>query len=252
MPFRTAYVLSRFPFFLFALALWAVMGAASPTRAQTLDLSITDPDDIAAICGGDRAAGEQIFARLCMQCHEVAPDGPASVGPNLHAIFGRVIASDDFPYSSGLRLRGAGGMIWERETLSAYLTDPAAFAPGGSMNFPGIANRQELQDLMTWLRVASHPPPPPPGSVEVPQAVLDMTGDTAWGEYLASECVTCHRIDGTDAGIPKITGWPRKPFLTAMFEYRLRARDNAAMQMVAERLSDEELAALAAYFETLH
>ena len=33
-------------------------------------------------------------------------------------------------------------------------------------------------------------------------------GDKALGEYLSSECVTCHQITGRYEGIPPIVGWP--------------------------------------------
>jgi cytochrome c len=237
---------------IFAAILAASLAVPASAPGQSLDLSITDPDEIGAICGGDRSIGERLFAENCVKCHELAQDAPASVGPNLFGLFGRKVAAQSgFDYSAALLAKGAEGMIWERETLSPYLSDPSGFAPGTTMNFPGIKDAETLQHLMTYLRVASHPPPPAPGAVEVPQAVLDLQGDPAFGEYLASECVTCHRLDGADQGIPKITGWPKKAFLTAMYEYRLRARPHQAMQLVAERLTDEELAALAAYFGDL-
>ncbi len=81
--------------------------------------------------------------------------------------------------------------------------------------------------------------------------VLGIEGDRDYGEYLASECVTCHRIDGEVDGIPAIIGWPSDLFVTAMHAYRGKHRINPAMQMVAGRLTDEEIAALAAYFEEI-
>ena len=76
-------------------------------------------------------------------------------------------------------------------------------------------------------------------------------GDRALGEYLSSECVTCHQRTGRFAGIPPIVGWPEETFVAVMNEYKLKSRDNRVMQMLAGRLSDEEIAALAAYFGSL-
>lgn len=73
-------------------------------------------------------------------------------------------------------------------------------------------------------------------------------GDRAFGEYLSSECVTCHQVSGRHDGIPPIVGWPEESFVAIMNEYRHKKRSNAVMQTIAARLSDEELAALAAYF----
>jgi cytochrome c553 len=76
-------------------------------------------------------------------------------------------------------------------------------------------------------------------------------GDPAFGEYLSGECVTCHRRTGEASGIPSITGWPQDAFKAVMDSYRRKERDNAIMQTIAGRLSDEEIEALAAYFESL-
>lgn len=82
-------------------------------------------------------------------------------------------------------------------------------------------------------------------------ASLADAADKAFGEYLASECVTCHQLAGRYEGIPPIVGWPTPTFIEAMREYRKRKRANPIMQTVADRLSDEEIAALAAYFGSL-
>jgi cytochrome c553 len=76
-------------------------------------------------------------------------------------------------------------------------------------------------------------------------------GDKALGEYLASECVTCHQLTGQYQGIPPIVGWPTPIFVAIMDEYRTKKRENPIMQTIAGRLSAEEVAALAAYFGSL-
>jgi cytochrome c553 len=75
--------------------------------------------------------------------------------------------------------------------------------------------------------------------------------DKAFGEYLSSECVTCHQLTGQFDGIRPIVGWPEALFIEAMGEYRQKKRDNPIMQTIAARLSNEEVAALAAYFGSL-
>ena len=81
-------------------------------------------------------------------------------------------------------------------------------------------------------------------------AVLALEGDPDYGEYLSGECVTCHRAEGGDDAIPSITGWDRTTFVTALLAYRSKHRDHPAMQLVAGRLNDEEIAGLAAFFAT--
>ena len=84
-----------------------------------------------------------------------------------------------------------------------------------------------------------------------PVAIAQPKGDRAFGEYLASECVACHQRTGQYAGIPPIVGWPHESFVEVMNEYRHKKRPNQVMQTIAARLSDEEVAALAAYFASL-
>jgi cytochrome c len=80
--------------------------------------------------------------------------------------------------------------------------------------------------------------------------ILAIEGDLAYGEYLSAECTTCHQVNGTDDGIPSITGWPDEDFVVAMHAYKEKIRPHPVMQMMASRLSNEEIAALAAYFAT--
>ena len=73
--------------------------------------------------------------------------------------------------------------------------------------------------------------------------------DLDYGEYLAGECVTCHRKSG--AGIPQINGIEAETFVTIMKAYRSKELDNKVMQMMAGRLDDEQIISLAAYFSSL-
>ena len=73
-------------------------------------------------------------------------------------------------------------------------------------------------------------------------------GDTALGEYLSSQCTTCHQLSGNVSGIPSIIGWDEASFRAVMHSYRNKERENQAMQNIAGTLSDEDIAALAAYF----
>ena len=79
-------------------------------------------------------------------------------------------------------------------------------------------------------------------------AILSLDADPAFGAYLAGDCVTCHRPSGASDGIPAIAGDPAEQTVRALVEYRLKVRDNEVMTVRAARLSDEDIAALAAYF----
>lgn len=80
---------------------------------------------------------------------------------------------------------------------------------------------------------------------------LLQKADIAYGEYLAGECVTCHSADGADRGIPSIIGLDAEGFAYIMHSYRKKELDNKVMQLVANRLDDEQIASLALYFSSL-
>jgi cytochrome c len=75
--------------------------------------------------------------------------------------------------------------------------------------------------------------------------------DLAFGEHLAGECVTCHRKDGQDKGIPSIIGWPIDQFVAVLQSYKQKDRPNQVMQTVTAGLGDPEMQALAAYYASL-
>ena len=73
----------------------------------------------------------------------------------------------------------------------------------------------------------------------------------AFGQYLSGECVTCHQTSGADKGIPSIVGWDTEAFVAVMNSYKNKERENKVMITIAGALSDDEIAALAAFFATL-
>ena len=76
-------------------------------------------------------------------------------------------------------------------------------------------------------------------------------GDAEYGEYLSSQCVTCHQASGADKGIPAIVGWDTESFTAVMLSYKTKEREHAVMQTIAASLDREQIEALAAYFAAL-
>jgi cytochrome c553 len=73
--------------------------------------------------------------------------------------------------------------------------------------------------------------------------------DAALGEYLAGECVGCHQLSGrTSGGIPRIVGKSENDLIAALNAYKTGKRENSVMRNIAGRLTEEEIAALAAFF----
>lgn len=208
---------------------------------------------------GDPENGAKVFEQ-CASCHEVGPDAHNKVGPNLNGIYGRRAAIfEDFEYSKAMDRAGRDGLTWTLETLDVYVHNPKSLVTGTNMEFGGIKDDKDRADLLAYMRTFSDSPADIPEAEptaeadpwDVPEDVLALVGDPEYGEYLSSECITCHRADGEDEGIPSITNWYPEDFVVAMHHYKNKLRPHPVMQMMASRLSNEEIAALAAYFETL-
>ena len=100
----------------------------------------------------DVAAGQRAFAQ-CRACHTVEAGGRNGVGPNLHGVLNRPAGRiEGFRYSASLREKAEGGLTWNEEALRAYLRDPKAVVPNGSMSYPGLRDEQRLNDLLAYLR----------------------------------------------------------------------------------------------------
>ncbi len=81
-------------------------------------------------------------------------------------------------------------------------------------------------------------------------SVAVAEGDAEYGEYLSSGCVSCHQAKAHEGGIPVIHGMDAAGFVDIMKLYRDRNLDNPTMQTIAGSLTDEDIAALAAYFSS--
>jgi cytochrome c len=227
------------------LVLWSAAAASLPAAADTT---------------GNADAGRAVFDRHCKSCHQIGEGAAHRTGPLLNGVFGRAAGSvEGFGFSPAMTHAGAEGLTWDHETLAAFLESPRALVTGTRMNFRGLKDAGQRADLVAFLRSLSDNPADLPESAptlapdlpDLAPEVLAIAGDAAFGEYLSSECTTCHQRDGSDQGIPSVTGWPAEDFVRAMHAYRQKLRPHPVMQMMAGRLSDEEIAALAAYFATL-
>ena len=215
---------------------------------------------LAAESIGDPARGATLFDRQCKACHQIGAGATNRVGPLLSNLFGRRAgAVSGFQYSKSITRMGNDGLTWTLQTLDAYIENPKALVSGTRMNYRGMADPIARADLIAFLRDYSDQPANIPESEPTARktepgldpAILAIQGDPEYGAYLSSECSTCHRTDGTDDGIPSITRWPAEDFVVAMHAYKSKLRPHPVMQMMASRLSNDEIAALAAYFATL-
>jgi len=109
---------------------------------------------LAAIPAGaaDPAAGARVFDR-CKVCHTLEAGGRATLGPNLHHVYGRAAGSaEGFKSSDPMK---NSGIEWNDDTLGRFLRDPKGALPGNRMAFPGIKDDEELADLLAYLKQAT-------------------------------------------------------------------------------------------------
>ena len=168
----------------------------------------------ALLAKADATRGETAAA-ICKACHALEKDAPSPIGPNLHNVVGRKIASvEGFTYSPALKAKA--GEDWTYEHIDAMIHKPADYAPGTMMAFPGIADAQQRADVILFLRTKTDNPPPlpevaavapegaaaPAGEAAKPAAdpnlevaALVAKADPAQGEGDAAICKACHAFE---------------------------------------------------------
>ena len=113
-----------------ALALWGQAHAANPSH------------------------GEAIFKTTCAACHVAERDASRAdlatrTGPNLWGVIGRKAGSNKgYVYSYAMR---TSGIIWTDQQLSRYIAAPQKTVPNVRMNFLGLKDPSDIQDVIAYL-----------------------------------------------------------------------------------------------------
>jgi cytochrome c len=97
---------------------------------------------------GDPEAGKKVY-RQCQACH-VLDKEQNRVGPHLVGIFGREAGSvEGFKYSDAMK---ESGIVWDEETIDAYVADPKGYIPGNRMPYAGLKDAEDRADLIAYLK----------------------------------------------------------------------------------------------------
>jgi len=153
----------------------AAEAEAAPAESQEAAAAATDTAEAgatqeAATGGGgelatllaavDSEAGAKVF-RKCAACHTVEAGGPNKLGPNLHNIIGRQVASHEgYSYSGAMSEKS--DETWSYESLDSFLAAPKDVVPGTKMAFAGLSKAEDRAAVIAYLRQQSDNPPPLP------------------------------------------------------------------------------------------
>lgn len=103
-----------------------------------------------ALADGNVKTGKKIFKK-CKACHTLK-EGKNRVGPSLYGIVDKPSGTvEGFKYSDAM---ATANLIWDADTLTAFLTNPSDVVPKTNMVFPGLKKPQQITDLIAYLREA--------------------------------------------------------------------------------------------------
>ena len=94
---------------------------------------------------GSALKGKKIYGARCSACHSVDDN---RVGPMHLGVFGRKAGSvKSYPYSEAL---SKSKVVWSRDTLTAWLTNPEMLIPGQRMGY-AMDNAKDREDVVAYL-----------------------------------------------------------------------------------------------------
>ena len=101
---------------------------------------------------GDVAAGEKVFKK-CKACHVVNKEQNRT-GPHLVNLFGRTAGSLE-GYKKYSKAMKSSGIVWDEETLDAYLKAPKKYVKGTRMAFVGLKRGADRANVISYMKTFS-------------------------------------------------------------------------------------------------
>ncbi|WP_447988984.1 c-type cytochrome [Achromobacter spanius] len=220
--------------------------AAAPTSAppkpatpvpgrSAQDFSASRPEWENFLRDADPQAGKQLAAngkpaagvQACVACHGQAGITPTGgIFPNLAGLSSEYLAKQLADFRSGTRVQPL------MNTVARALTE------------------QEIGQLAAYYGTLAGPPMHVGEFGGEAARKLDVQGD---GTRALPACANCHGLRGMGEGplLPRLAGQSREYFVDQMNAFRSGSRQNddvGVMRAFAQRLTDSEIQALAAYY----
>lgn len=118
--------------------------AAEPAAPPAAEVPLA-----AALAAGNADNGVNVFKK-CAACHSADAAAGNKIGPNLHGVIGRPVASvPGFAYSPAMKAHGGE---WTYERLDQYLANPKQAIPGNKMAFAGLKKITDRADVLLYLK----------------------------------------------------------------------------------------------------
>ncbi|MCE5971956.1 c-type cytochrome [Sinirhodobacter sp. WL0062] len=122
--------------------------AAAPAAEAATEVAAAAPAEVDPALV---AAGETVFKK-CKACHKIGEGAKHATGPSLNGVVGRKAGgADGFKYSPAMIAAGEGGMVWDHETIGAYLKDPKGFVPKNKMSFAGLKKDDDVAAVLAYI-----------------------------------------------------------------------------------------------------
>jgi nitrite reductase (NO-forming) len=151
------------------------MAANAPSPSTTSEQASVATAAAATTGSGDAAAGRLVY-RKCQACHSMDA-GKNMLGPSLAGIMGRKAGTESgYNYSPAMK---QSGVVWDGNTLDAYLADPQKLVPGNKMPFPGLKTDHDRADIIAYLVAGAQPAPAAPKSADQPASGAIAQGTPA-------------------------------------------------------------------------
>lgn len=102
-----------------------------------------------ATMGARDADGPPPAFAQCAICHKVDEATHMPTGPHLVGIYGAEAGSrEGYSYSAALK---NSGIVWDEQTLDAFIKSPRKTVAGTKMGFGGVADEAKRDELVEFL-----------------------------------------------------------------------------------------------------
>ena len=107
----------------------------------------------ASAIAADVKKGKKVFKK-CKVCHSIKEGKKHKQGPNLYGVFGRTSGTAEGfkKYSDAMK---EAAIVWDEETIRAYISDPKGYIPKNKMAFNGLKKEKDRDNLIAYLKEAT-------------------------------------------------------------------------------------------------